>query len=52
MQQNTASWCLFNSTIREVGNTTVTLEHSPLEATSKRLSKEEVQFDYFDGSYI
>ena len=51
-QQSTAPWCLFNSITRKVGSTNVALGHSSSEATSKRLGKEETQFDYFDGSCI
>ena len=52
MQQNTALWCLFDSTIREVGNTNITLGHSHLEATGKKLDEKKAQFDYFDKSCI
>ena len=52
MQQSIPPWCLFNTIIKEVGNTNIALEHLPLEATSKKLGEKEVQFNYFDGSYI
>ena len=47
-----AFWCLFNSTKEEAGSTNIALEYLPLEATSKRFSKEKVHFDCFDGSSI
>ena len=40
MQQSMASWCLFDSTIKEVGSTNVALGHSPLEAIGKKLGEE------------
>ena len=52
MQQSTASWCLFDSTTREVSSINVALRHSPLEATSKGLGEKEAEFDCFDESYI
>ena len=51
-QQSTAPWCLFDTITREVCSTDVTLEHLLLEATGKRLGKEEAQFNCFDGSCI
>ena len=36
-----ASWCLFDSTIKKVGNTNVTLGHLLLEITSKKLDEKE-----------
>ena len=51
-QQNMASWCLFDSTTREVGSTNIVLRHSPLEATGKRLDEEKAPFNCFDGSCI
>ena len=47
-----AHWCLFDSTIREVGNTNITLGHLPLEAIGKRFGEEEAQFNYFNRSCI
>ena len=38
--------------MREVGSTNIALGYSPLEATGKGLSKEETQFDCFNGSCI
>ena len=52
IQQSTAPWCLFDSTIREVGSTDIALGHLPLKATGKKLGEEEAQFDCFDGSCI
>ena len=52
MQQSITPWCLFDSTIREVGSTNIALEHSSLKTTGKRLDEKKVYFDYFDGSYI
>ena len=51
-QQSTAPWCLFDSTIREVGSINVALRYSPLEATGEGHGEEEAQFDCFDGSCI
>ena len=47
-----ALWYLFNSIIREVGSTNVTLGHLSLKVTGKRLVKKEAQFDCFDGFCI
>ena len=52
IKQNTAPWCLFDSTTREIGSTNVVLAHLPLEAIGKELDEEEAQFSCFDGSYI
>ena len=52
MQQSTAFWCLFDSITREASSTNVALRLLLLEATSKRLGEEEVQFNCFDESYI
>ena len=41
MQQNTAFWCLFDFTIKEVDSTNITLEHSLLKATSKKFGEEK-----------
>ena len=51
-QQNTAPWCLFDFTIKEVGSTDVALRHLPSEATGKKLGEEEAQINCFDKSYI
>ena len=48
MQCSTASWCLFNSSIREAGCIDIILGHSLLEATSEKLNKKEVLLDYWD----
>ena len=47
-----APWYLFDSIIREVGNTNIALGHSPLKATGKEFCEEEAQFDYFNESCI
>ena len=47
-----AFWCLFDFTTKEVSSTNVALRYLLLEATSKRLGKEKIQFNRFDGSYI
>ena len=52
MQQNTAPWCLFNSTTKKVSNINITLRHSLLEVTGKRLGEKKVQFNCFDRFYI
>ena len=52
MQQSTASWCLFDSTTKEVGSTDVTLGYLPLGATDKGLGEEEALYDCFNGSWI
>ena len=49
-QRSTAPWCLFNSSIREAGYKDVALRHSPLEATSEGLSKEEALLNCWDRS--
>ena len=51
-KQNSAPWCLFDSTTREDGSTNVVLEYSLLEATGKKLGEEKALFDCFDRSYI
>ena len=51
-QQSTAPWCLFDSTMREIGRTNVALRHLALEATSKKLGEEKAQFDCFNRSCI
>ena len=38
--------------MREVSSTNVIQGHLSLETIGKKLSKEETQFDCFDGSYI
>ena len=41
IQQNTAPWCLFDSTRREVGSTGIALGHSSLKATGERLGEKK-----------
>ena len=47
-----APQCLFDFIIREVSNTNIALEYSPLEAISKKLGGKKTQFNYFNRSYI
>ena len=42
MQQSMTFWYLFNSTIREVGNTNIALGHSLSKATDKRFGEKEI----------
>ena len=52
IQQTTASWYLFDSTLREIGSTSIVLGHLLLEAIDKRLDEEKTHFDCFDKFYI
>ena len=52
MQQSTAPWYQFDSSIREAGCIDVALGHLLLKTTSEGLSKEEVLFDCWDRSWI
>ena len=52
MQQSTAPWCLFNSSMRKADCINVALEYLPLEAINEKLSKEEALLNCWDRSWI
>ena len=52
MQQSTAPWCLFNSSMKTSGCIDVALGYSPLAATSERLNEEEALLNCWNRSWI
>ena len=43
-----ALWYIFNSIIKKVDNTNITLKYLLLEVISKKFGKEKVLFNYFN----